>query len=649
MCAAQGYPLVNTTTGTYDTQTPAYVGQGANRICWVDGFINTTTAGCVLGFTGSAQNNGIIQGIMDSLSTNPFAGSGSWTWLLPNGLNSQTCPNTMPYNCVLLNAPLVLASGSDIIGVGIVTASQTYAVGTAFSFGSSFPSALGQPTTPTATCGTTPAGFLSSGSYYIVSVQANDLNGGAGGSSANTPGFTIASMQQTVTCSGIGSNSIQIAAPTPQTSTNSAFTAKAVYLCGSTTSGGPYVCGSASVALHPNMLCSVADPMTNDDGCGITGTTTLLAIPNQIAASQSNTNTGAAAGGSLVPPLKDTTNPLIVIGALAPTTGSSGNFLSRFSVMGNPTLGAASSFGMPATNEPNIGIWLRTSQENTILQGVGVFGPWGGYCTIGTSCGGFAITGGGTGIYVTKGSNQINGSESICIMNSGNNRDLCDPITVDGNMLFGSPQLGIDGTSMNTRQTGTSTANASALVSGTGTKVTFTHSHFENSVNATDGDLVQVTSGATVTVLGGDGCCAVNGLHITSSALGASAVNFANTATNPVQDDLNGDPTVPTPVNYTSIASWASGGMAVGSGHLNQVASKNFAGSCSMTSATTCTFSITTAFTGTPLAFASLDPSATLPATANQVKCSVSGTTVTITALTSNSLKWDCVLIGNPD
>ena len=72
-------------------------------------------------------------------------------------------------------------------------------------------------------------------------------------------------------------------------------------------------------------------------------------------------------------------------------------------------------------------------------------------------------------------------------------------------------------------------------------------------------------------------------------------------------------------------------------------------GSCAMSAATTCTFSIGFAFSSTPKTFASIDAASTVPATANSAKCSVSGTTVTITAGISNSLTWDCLLIGNPN
>lgn len=83
--------------------------------------------------------------------------------------------------------------------------------------------------------------------------------------------------------------------------------------------------------------------------------------------------------------------------------------------------------------------------------------------------------------------------------------------------------------------------------------------------------------------------------------------------------------------------------------HLNQPITASYAGSCSMAAGTTCTFTLTNAFTGTPLCFASIDPASTVPATANSAKCAISGTTVTVTAGISNSLTWDALLVGNPN
>jgi len=99
-------------------------------------------------------------------------------------------------------------------------------------------------------------------------------------------------------------------------------------------------------------------------------------------------------------------------------------------------------------------------------------------------------------------------------------------------------------------------------------------------------------------------------------------------------------------LNSTSTFVDTTGSLTVGR-HLNQNAANTFAGSCTMSAGTTCTFSITATFSGTPLTFVSQDGSSTLVNTAG--KCSVSTTTVTITAFTSNSNKWDCLIIGNPN
>jgi hypothetical protein len=72
-------------------------------------------------------------------------------------------------------------------------------------------------------------------------------------------------------------------------------------------------------------------------------------------------------------------------------------------------------------------------------------------------------------------------------------------------------------------------------------------------------------------------------------------------------------------------------------------------GSCAMSAGTTCTFTATNGFNSTPFSLVAIDQASAPPATAINAKCSISGTTVTITAGASNSLTWDCVLIGNPN
>ena len=250
MCSAQGYPLVNTTGSTYGTQTPAYAGQGNNHVCWVDGLINTKTANCISGFTTSSQNNGIIQAYVEELAIDPFQGTGSWTWVLPNGLNGTTCA-VGTVICELLDAPLVLGTGTDIEGQGLLTSASNYASGSGITFSSSFPSALGQPTMPTVNCNNS-GGSLVAGTYYVVLVEANNLQAEVGTpSTVNLEGYTIASAEQHCTFASGSTNSISIASPTVQTSSNSSFNAVDDYLCGSTTMGAE-ICGSV---MNGSMIC----------------------------------------------------------------------------------------------------------------------------------------------------------------------------------------------------------------------------------------------------------------------------------------------------------------------------------------------------------------------------------------------------------
>jgi hypothetical protein len=85
------------------------------------------------------------------------------------------------------------------------------------------------------------------------------------------------------------------------------------------------------------------------------------------------------------------------------------------------------------------------------------------------------------------------------------------------------------------------------------------------------------------------------------------------------------------------------GNTAIGA-HLNQVASGNFAGTCTMVSGTTCTITLAASYTGTPGCVVTVQ-SATVIAGG----CTVSGTTVTVTAASSNSSTWAALLFGNPN
>lgn len=79
-------------------------------------------------------------------------------------------------------------------------------------------------------------------------------------------------------------------------------------------------------------------------------------------------------------------------------------------------------------------------------------------------------------------------------------------------------------------------------------------------------------------------------------------------------------------------------------GKLLQQASNNWGGTCTMSSGTTCTVTLTSAFT-TPVCQATMQSSGTVIAG----ECSVSGVTVTVTAASSNSNVWGVMVYGNPN
>ena len=80
---------------------------------------------------------------------------------------------------------------------------------------------------------------------------------------------------------------------------------------------------------------------------------------------------------------------------------------------------------------------------------------------------------------------------------------------------------------------------------------------------------------------------------------------------------------------------------------INQQSTNKFAGVCTMSSSTSCTFTLGAGYASSPIGIAS--PQGGTAYTGGQASCVASGRIVTITAPTSNSLTWGCLLIGNPN
>lgn len=109
-------------------------------------------------------------------------------------------------------------------------------------------------------------------------------------------------------------------------------------------------------------------------------------------------------------------------------------------------------------------------------------------------------------------------------------------------------------------------------------------------------------------------------------------------------------------VQVNVAAGSSTGGLSVGdgngnakffvhsSGHINQGASGTFAGTCTMSAGTSCTFSLGNAYAITPGCVATIQGGSAVAGA-----CSVSGTTVTITAASANSATWAAMLFGNPN
>jgi hypothetical protein len=97
------------------------------------------------------------------------------------------------------------------------------------------------------------------------------------------------------------------------------------------------------------------------------------------------------------------------------------------------------------------------------------------------------------------------------------------------------------------------------------------------------------------------------------------------------------------PDNRSWLTRLTSSGFALAT-HLNQSTAGKFAGTCTMSSATSCTITLSSPYTSTPGCVVTVQG-----ATAIAGACSVSGTTVTITAASSNSATWAAMLFGNPN
>jgi hypothetical protein len=79
-------------------------------------------------------------------------------------------------------------------------------------------------------------------------------------------------------------------------------------------------------------------------------------------------------------------------------------------------------------------------------------------------------------------------------------------------------------------------------------------------------------------------------------------------------------------------------------GHIDQGATGQFAGTCTMSATTSCTITLENSYTSTPGCLVTVQSAAVVAG-----GCTVSGTTVTVRAAASNSSRWAAMLFGNPN
>jgi hypothetical protein len=158
-----------------DLLQTALMGPGINNTCFVDGIIYTTVAQCAAYFVANSLSGGIIvSNTPEHWTSNPFYPSGtqlSFTLLLGNGL-SGGCDSSGSHNtCWYSDVPIIVPAGGDIIGQGAkVISVNDNSNGTAITFSSTFPTAIGPPANSTLTCSGT-GGSIPFGTVVYVETE----------------------------------------------------------------------------------------------------------------------------------------------------------------------------------------------------------------------------------------------------------------------------------------------------------------------------------------------------------------------------------------------------------------------------------------------------------------------------------------------
>jgi hypothetical protein len=450
------------------TINPAFTGPGLNNTCNVDGIRHKTIHDCTCYFQGNGLAGGVTAtNVPEDITTNPFVCNGATvqqTVYMGTGKAGNGC-NTTNINCWVLEVPMVLPSGTDIFGSGIVLISiGDPSGGTEFTFGSSFPTAIGPPAQSTWTVvgsgGTIPAATYTVTTMYVTNLEGSD------GATA-TYGFSASAVTQQVVVAA-GSNSITVTSPAA--AGTSPFQAQDFTAC----------VGAAN--LGPSQLnCMVAADRT----CGANGAGAVDSNACKLGSTMTLLNVPAASSSNLKAQTIDKTNPAITVGNRGyATVASFGQRISGITFNCNNTLTPANT--TPAANEPNVAIWWKSAQEASILAQSGAGGPCAGYTTFPGSALVWSTPDG-----ALDGFNPGAGGSSAAELY----QLVLEPITDQGLTLTAR------NSSFNLRTAGLTNAGGDILALGNKTWLGCSGCHLENFVG---GDGIRCDQGAAINVYGGE-------------------------------------------------------------------------------------------------------------------------------------------------
>lgn len=351
-----------------------------------------TISACMTHLSANGLNGGTIYSdVPEDFSPGYFALSNFHGLVIlgHSKTNGGQCSQVAAFTCWMTQGPLVLPSWLHLSGVqvGQRFTFTNLAAASIISFDNTYPSSLGAPAAPTLACSNT-GGSLSNGTYGVVITENNNLLGNTNNASAQaTPGYSAASTEATVTCSGgTATQSITFTAPAQLTSSNTAFNAVdfQVYArCTATCTVVPDDQQLTSVATTtqptPNLTCPGATGIVDVQGCStFSGTVT---VKNVLSAITSNVMAPTYRDASFV---VDASNPLVVLGVGTPSiaTNTFDTQLINLGLDGSPTGNNAA-----LSNEPMMALLNINGQENSGADNIAISGSWGGTAVSGTSYG----------------------------------------------------------------------------------------------------------------------------------------------------------------------------------------------------------------------------------------------------------------------